>query len=240
MCAVLKNLIEEHHTMFIELYQEWTVIPKMHYMTHYPEQILALGPLVRAWTMRYEAKLFLLKSAGRVSNFKNITQTISSRHQRWACYELSSGGALSSAVECGPASISTPLYSESAALKEKIANLAPGISEDTLVSRVAWTKVHGITYKPRDAYVICFVSNKHLAEPTLSFGRIEEVLVVSSDLVLFLATMYKSQYYDDHFHAYVVERSSEQCIVSQTSILDPVILHSRTVCNNLFIAPLHF
>ena len=74
--------------MFIELYQEWTVIPNMHYMTHYPEQILAIGPLVRACAMQYEAKLFLLKNAGRVSNFKNITQTIYSRHQQWACYEL--------------------------------------------------------------------------------------------------------------------------------------------------------
>ena len=92
------------------------------------------------------------------------------------CYELSLGCFLSSAVECGPASTSTPLHSESSAVKEQIVNFAPGISEDVLVSRVAWTKVHGITYKPRDAYVICFISNKHLAEPTLSFGRIEDVL----------------------------------------------------------------
>ena len=123
VCAVLKILIEEHHEMFTTLYPDWTVTPKMHYMTHYPEQILALGPLVRAWTMRYEAKLCLLKHAGRVSNFKNISQTISTRHQRWICYEFSSGGVLSSTAECGPVCVKTTLSDETASVKEQISNL---------------------------------------------------------------------------------------------------------------------
>ena len=46
----------------------------------------------RAWTMQYEAKLRILKCGGHVSNYKNITQTISHRHQRLMCYEFSAGG----------------------------------------------------------------------------------------------------------------------------------------------------
>ena len=68
--------------MFIELYPQWSVLPKMHFMIHYPEQMMALGQLIRSWTMRFEAKLHLLKCAGRVSNFKNISQSIATRHQR--------------------------------------------------------------------------------------------------------------------------------------------------------------
>lgn len=93
-CGLLKVLIE--------LYPDWSVIPKMHFMTHYAEQIMALGPLIRAWTMRFEAKLHLLKCAGRVSNFKNVSQSIATRHQRLMCYELSSSDLLHSPIECGP------------------------------------------------------------------------------------------------------------------------------------------
>lgn len=48
LCGVLKVLIEEHHKSL------YPITPKMHYMIHYLEQILALGPLIRHWSMRYE------------------------------------------------------------------------------------------------------------------------------------------------------------------------------------------
>lgn len=35
----LKSLIDEHHQGFVELYPTCSVIPKMHYMIHYPECI---------------------------------------------------------------------------------------------------------------------------------------------------------------------------------------------------------
>ena len=84
--SYLRVLIEEHHLKFVELYPHLNVIPKMHYMVHYPSQILALGPMVRTWTMRHEAKLSLLKQSGLRSNFKNIAQTVAKRHQGWLCY----------------------------------------------------------------------------------------------------------------------------------------------------------
>ena len=65
----LRILIEEH-LKFIDLYPNLNVISKMHYTVHYPSQILTLGPLVRCWTMRHEAKLSLLKQSGLQSNFK--------------------------------------------------------------------------------------------------------------------------------------------------------------------------
>lgn len=72
----LRVLIEEHHTQFKTLYPEHSIIPKMHYMLHYPSQILRYGPLVYSWTMRHEAKLQVTKRAARHGNFKNICYTI--------------------------------------------------------------------------------------------------------------------------------------------------------------------
>nr|XP_047145693.1 uncharacterized protein LOC124818698 [Hydra vulgaris] len=66
-------------------------IPKMHYMVHYPGQIELFGPLRHLWCMRFEAKHNYFKCLSRVvSNFKNITYTLSKRHQMRQCCELNS------------------------------------------------------------------------------------------------------------------------------------------------------
>ena len=88
--SYLRVLIEEHHTMFIEIYQDKSFIPKLHYLVHYPDQICSHGPLIRAWTMRYEGKLNYFKQISRSCNYKNITLTLANRHQRWLAYHLHS------------------------------------------------------------------------------------------------------------------------------------------------------
>ena len=62
-CSVLRILIEEHHSLFSKLYSNTSITPKFHFLVHYPDQIVALGPMVRYWTMRHEAKLCLFKKA---------------------------------------------------------------------------------------------------------------------------------------------------------------------------------
>ena len=89
--SYLSVLIEEHHTQFKVLYSEATIIPKMHYMVHYPRQILMFGPLIHSWTMRHEAKLSVLKRAGHHGNFKNICYTIAKRSVHSLCYQLNCG-----------------------------------------------------------------------------------------------------------------------------------------------------
>ena len=48
-----------------------------------------LGPMVRTWCMRFEAKHERLKKlAACLGNFINIPWTLASRHQHLQCYEL--------------------------------------------------------------------------------------------------------------------------------------------------------
>ena len=42
--SYLSIIIEEHHELFGTLYPARTIIPKMHYMVHYPSQIQKLDP----------------------------------------------------------------------------------------------------------------------------------------------------------------------------------------------------
>lgn len=52
----LAAIIDEHHSLFLELYPNLHLRPKHHFMVHYPNAILKLGPLVQFWSMRFEAK----------------------------------------------------------------------------------------------------------------------------------------------------------------------------------------
>ena len=83
--SYLSVLIEEHHTQFKSLYPDRTITPKMHYMLHYPSQMVRYGPLIYTWTMRHEAKLSVIKRASRHGNFKNICLTIARHSQRALC-----------------------------------------------------------------------------------------------------------------------------------------------------------
>ena len=111
-CALLKMLITEHHQTFLTLYSANAVIPKLHFVLHYPEQITNVGPMVRTWNMRSEAKLNDFKQASRLGNFKNIAFSIANHHQRLLCYELSAGKRVSSPIECGPPKTPLPIDSE--------------------------------------------------------------------------------------------------------------------------------
>lgn len=70
--AYLRVLIEEKLDLFKNLYPEYPVIPKQHYMLHYPSQITRLGPLIQSWNMRQESKLSFIKRVSHRRNYKNI------------------------------------------------------------------------------------------------------------------------------------------------------------------------
>ena len=66
-----------------------------------------MGPLVRAWCMRFEAKHHYFKKLSTViGNYTNLPFTLAMRHQQWLCYQLQSAnhesGFLEKGVEVGP------------------------------------------------------------------------------------------------------------------------------------------
>lgn len=102
MCGYLCVLIQEHHASFIGIYTNDKITPKFHFLHHYPQQICTIGPMIRSWTMRHEAKLLFFKRMARIGNFKNIAFTLANRHQRLLCWKLSTGNLLNNPIECSP------------------------------------------------------------------------------------------------------------------------------------------
>ena len=147
----LQLLIEEHHLQFCELYGSNSVIPKMHFIIHYPSQLLRFGPLVHAWTMRYEAKLRVIKRAARISNFKNVCQTVAKRHQHLLCYYLHTNKLLSRELEVGPSKSPFLLSEECIEVQTFLKNCS--LQNCSLISHPSFVKCNGVMFKP-NVYIL--------------------------------------------------------------------------------------
>ena len=154
-CSSLKLLIRDHHTKFVELYGSSAYIPKLHFLVHYPDQIKAMGPVVRAMTTRHEAKLNFFKKASRLINFKNVAYSLACRHQRYMCYELSSGELLKSSLECGPPRNGggvNYIKDETKNMQDRLVEIIPQISLECLIFRPSWVRQNGTQYQNNNRF----------------------------------------------------------------------------------------
>ena len=217
-CSFLKLLIEDHHSKFVALYGYDCLIPKMHFLVHYPEQIRLLGPMVHTWTMRYEAKLNFFKQSSRLSNFKNITYSVATSHQRWICYQRALGSLVGRAQEYGPLKPGTTTLSldkETNDIQEQILKILPEIDMKAMVIRPTWIHTDGILYKNNNAYLVIGFDG---LDPL--FGHLDELLVIGNYTV-FVVTKCKVQYFDSHYYAYVIRIGIERsflCSISHKNV----------------------
>ena len=80
--CVLENLIIKYLQNFKALYEDATITPKMHYLTHLPQQLKDFGPLRHSSCFRFEAKNGLIKGMD-FKSFKNLSFSITMHHQFW-------------------------------------------------------------------------------------------------------------------------------------------------------------
>ena len=117
--AYLRLLIEEKLADFKQLYPEFRIIPKFHYMVYYPLQIEMFGPLIHSWTMCQESKL-----SWASSDFKNVAITVAKKHQLWQCYKVHSERPyLHTAIESSPKKTVHELQVEAEHVRKEILTL---------------------------------------------------------------------------------------------------------------------
>ena len=220
--SYLRVLIEEHHSKFKLLYPHKTIIPKMHYMVHYPSQILSYGPLIYSWTMRHEAKLSVLKRAARHGNFKNISYTVTKRNQHALCYHLNCGKPfLENVAECSKTFTEIPLVNESMELHAYITSL--GLTLHSIV-HPNWIK-SDVLFLKKFAYV--YLGN---GEMYPKFGKVVDLYTFKSESKLIYAVRIQdceTLYFDSHFSAYAVEVLPSFSVSEICSLPVYPVLHSH-------------
>ena len=80
--AYLNFKISEHRVRLQEVFPDYKLKPKHHYLEHYPQLIRQFGPLVCLWTLRFEAKHSFFKRVVRhTRSYKNVLLSLAERHQ---------------------------------------------------------------------------------------------------------------------------------------------------------------
>ena len=84
--VLLKDYVDRRQKHFPTI----SLKPKHHYLIHYAQLMLKFGPLIKLWTMRMESKHSFFKNVARSAKcFKNITGTLSEKHQLSQAYRYS-------------------------------------------------------------------------------------------------------------------------------------------------------
>ncbi|KAJ8034185.1 hypothetical protein HOLleu_20916 [Holothuria leucospilota] len=196
----LKQIIKDHHSHFLYLYPNRTLKPKHHFMTHYPRQIRTLGPLIRYWTMRFEAKHSFFKRLGHiVCNFKNILKTLSYRQQMYLCHNLFTGSSfVQRDTEIGPGS--SVLLASLPNANFLSTTLGIPLLEEVYVAN--WCIVYGVKY----CKSLMVITGKSENEPV--FQKIIHILCLQTGVKL-ITESWDTLHYDRHCHSYCVQPSEE-------------------------------
>lgn len=142
--AFLESKIIEHRQRYKELFPDIRLLPKHHYLEHYPQLIKLFGAVVGQWTMRFEAKHSFFKQVIRhTSCFKNVPLSLASKHQMMIAYHLNSPCLSKSELE-----VSSVCTLPVDLLKEEIAQvIRQKFSDTTEVHLAQGVKTKGITYR---------------------------------------------------------------------------------------------
>lgn len=205
----LSHLVEEHHCYFKELFPDRQLLPKHHFLVHYPRCLKMSGPPVRYWSMRFEGRHQIFKDMARATNcFKNLCKTLAKRFQRGLSYRLISR-SFSDVCETGPAE-EVVVKDFAASVCETICSATNVCQNDTVFS-VSWVKIGHYTFKPTAVAVHA------MSDGLPQFGVVTDIVSINKKIYVILDLL-DTLCYDEHFHAFVLKhpcRGSHVCVLLQ-------------------------
>jgi hypothetical protein len=223
--SMLELLIAHHHQLLVKLGAR--VIPKMHYLVHYPRLMLLFGPLRPLWSMRFEANHQYFKQlARRVRNFRNITGTLSERYQRKKCCEQAGQNCLGSLVSFPEAN--KPLLVKSLPLPLQNVLLSKfNLAKDAQCTSVSWLQIEGLKVF-KDGYLI-------LEKPDDQMPNFLKISYILHHMGLWLVcgNLALSKCFIHHHHAYELNVTNEWLAVVPSEAMDShPVLSSYILQNN--------
>lgn len=194
--SYLESKIVEHRQRYLELFPDVRLLPKHHYLEHYPQMLRYFGPLTAVWTMRFEAKHgFFKKILKHTSCFKNVPLTLASKHQLMIAFHINS-------PSYGKSSLDVPNVSTVPVdvLKEEVAwairSKYPNTCEVYLAKNAT---ISGITYSK--GMIVAHGSAGCLAE----FAEIIQMCIINENLFFIVKVLLG--WYNEHYRAFELNSS---------------------------------
>ena len=170
----LKIIIDEYLEGRKDLFPDISLRPKHHFLAHYATLTLRFGPLMRLWTMRFESKHgYFKKCLRRCQNYKNVTKTLSERHQLLQAY-FNSGSLLPATMQVKK---SIPLHCDLFAdyIADALAPYELTPTNSVVSEEISW---YGTAYK-KGLYVPVSI----LEDNSIRFGCILMIIITECKLV---------------------------------------------------------
>ena len=221
LIAYLRIIIDEYLSTFRGLYPHKTLIPKQHYMIHYPSQMEKFGPLINSWTMRQESKLSFVKRASRFSNYKNVPKTIARRHQFWLCYQMHSNPfMLSPQMDISPKQSSNTLSCEDDYIQCELKRIVPNLSDDDVLCHPEWVNLQSSHFH-KGLYILV---KYDIITPV--FGKIIDLVTVDNTLIICVLEYY-GHFFSSHYNAFAIRTKGVVSAIYVYSIADHRPFHAR-------------
>ena len=227
--AYLQSKISDHRQILQEVFPEYKLRPKHHYVEHYPALVRCFGPLVHVWTMRFEGKhRFFKKVVHDTLNFKNVLKTMATRHQHMIAYHLSS------------AAFFRPHVQTSRSDSVLISNL-PEVAREHITQHTASDTVYTtpkVTIDGIDYTSGMFVSVGHTGGLS-KFSKIAQIYLVNQN-VTFLCCDFET-YYVEHLRSYELSAKwSNQSVYVLSDLNDTDTFSAYNIDGLLILTPKRF
>lgn len=186
----LNVLIQEHHSLFIKLFNE-NLRPKYHILLHYPKIIKLVGPPRFYWSMRFEGFHKLLKNtANSTTCRKNIILTLATKQQLRLSYRFTSKKGLKIEQKFGPPCLEVQ--------SRKV--FKTNCSKDAFC--VPWVSINYNVYKR--GLFLCIDNKADNTDGCVSFAQIKNI-VNDKGSIFFLLVKYVTIGFAFHYQAYEVK-----------------------------------
>lgn len=106
---------------------------------------------------------------------------------------------------------------------------------DSMVFRPTWACYQGIKYVANNCFLI---KGSDGLNPI--FVQLCEILVIGGNLVTFLVLDCNVIYFDDHFHSYVVEITSNKSIITMDNLHDHNVYHAHRISGSFYVSLKYF
>src|SRR5258705_9676947 len=212
---LLKHKIKSHHQLFLILFPDRGLSPKMHFMTHYPRLMREVGPLIHHWSMRFEAKHQMFKQIAHGTRcFKNISKTFAKRHQMILAYHLQAGNLQPNSH--GKINVLGKLtYDQITSVENKYSvsfmlEATGDRAEVTCVNHIEW---RGVSYRKGMVVLLSCANGDPL------FGRISDILVLD-DVDYLVCQNFKVYGFSEHVHGFVIDEVETFTLVKVKELAD--------------------
>ena len=217
----LNDLICHFMEGYFSTFEEASVTPKAHFLTHYARQIMHFGPLIHSgFTLRFESKHNYFKElAHRTKNRKNLCKSLAERHQYQQCLYHSCKCFLqgNEALQ----TINGRLYPVRLLKNAVQYLLSPLLGGNENVYQATTVTVNGTKYPTSCCVVHGFDDDEY------QFGRVSCIFVIGGMEYLLLDTL-TTQKFNREVHGYIVSETREVklCRVSDLQDYHPLGLYT--------------